>query len=161
RSGAGKSVALLHVLAQLHERCAATVLFLGGSVSKLANAIRWSREVRRPGRPVLIALDDPYTPAAQADAGAPFREALDELHEIRQSGDGASMPLLVCCGPTEQFERLREEQPDDIAVVLTSLPDEEAPDMAQLRAWYRDRTGENPPDIGDENVLMVQLFFQW
>lgn len=161
RSGAGKSVMLLNVLALLHERGVAVVLF-PSSVGQLPATVRWSRELHRPGgRPVVIALDDPYSPAAQVEASALWRDAIDELHEIRQAGDRSSMPLIVCCGPTEQAERLRDEMADDVAVTIDPLPHEGVSDFESLRNWYGERTGMSAPQVGNEDVLLVQLFFEW
>lgn len=161
RSGSGKSVALLHVLALLHERGNGPILWLGNKVGNLPAAIRWAREVRRPGQPVIIGIDDPYTPAVQGDAAAVWQEALAEIHESRESGDASSLPMVLCCGPTEQADRLRDEWSDDLIVVIDMLGREFSADIAELRTWYRERTGQAPPEVGDENILLVQLFFQW
>jgi predicted RNA-binding protein with RPS1 domain len=161
RSGSGKSVALLHVLTLLHERGHGPILWLGNKVGNLPASIRWARELRRPGQPVLIGIDDPYTPALQGDAAAIWQEALAELQESRESGDASSLPMIVCCGPTEQAERLQDEWSDDLLVVIEMLGRESSADIAELRAWYRARTGQEPPQVSDENILLVQLFFQW
>jgi len=161
RSGAGKSVALLHVLALLHERGLSPILWLGNKVANLPAAIRWARELRRPGQPVVVGIDDPYSPAAQSDASAIWREAFAELQESREAGDASSLPVIICCGPTEQADRLRSEWPDDVVVTLFTMRNESDADIMALREWYRARTGEEAPDVGDENVLLVQLFFQW
>lgn len=160
RSGAGKSVALLHVLSHLHQHGVATIV-QPPSVAHLAATIRWSREMHRSGLPMVIALDDPYAPSGQSDAATVWRDALDELHEVRQAGDGSSVPLLVCCGPSEQADRLQNDMPGDVSVLLDALPHEAPADLTALRQWYRDRTGCEPPGVGDENVLLVQLFFEW
>jgi hypothetical protein len=161
RSGAGKSVALLHVLALLHERGHGPILWLGNRVANLPAAIRYVHEVRRKDHPVVIAIDDPYAPATQGDMASVRQEALAELQESRESGDASSLPLIVCCGPTEQAERLRDEWSSDALVTIDPLGKESTPDLTALRAWYRARAGQDAPDIGDENVLLVQLFFQW
>ncbi|MEQ1514637.1 MAG: hypothetical protein ABL934_18430, partial [Lysobacteraceae bacterium] len=160
RSGAGKSVVLLQVLAHLHESGDFAILF-PPSVAHLPAAIRWSSEVKRAGRRAIIALDDPYAPAAQGDADALWRDALDELHAVRQAGNISAIPLMLCCGPTEQADRLRDDLPDDINLTLETLGLECHDDFLKLRVWYEQRTGKKPPQVGDENVLLVQLFFEW
>jgi hypothetical protein len=161
RSGAGKSVALLHVLAQLHERGFGPILFLGNKVSHLPAAIRWSQLIRKGSNPVLIAIDDPYSPAVQGEATTTWRAALAELEDARQAGNEASVPLILCCGPTEQADRLSEDFPDDVRLEMKELPPDQSLDLAYLRAWYRLREQKEPPETGDVNVLLVQLFFEW
>ena len=71
RSGCGKSVALLNVLAILHEAGHGPILYLGNKVDSFPDAISWSQYIvneERPECPVIIAIDDPYSPSAQQDA---------------------------------------------------------------------------------------------
>src|SRR5207253_11039817 len=46
-------------------------------------------------------------------------------------------------------------------VHIRDLPEEHPDDISQLRNWYVQRTRKSPPKIGDENILLVQLFFEW
>lgn len=160
RSGTGKSVMLLQLLARLHEQGHVSIL-LPSSVRQLPAAIAWARELGGPGRRVLIGIDDPHAPADQGDALGMWSKALDELHAARQSGEAWAIPLILCCGPTEQAEQLGAEMTDGVSVHIEALPDETPADIAELREWYRQRTGKEPPPVGDDNVLLVQLFFEW
>ncbi|MEA2237041.1 MAG: hypothetical protein QOC81_1765, partial [Thermoanaerobaculia bacterium] len=161
RSGTGKSVALLQVLSRIHAEQIGPILWLGPHIAALPEAIRWSQRVRRPGETVVIALDDPYAPAAQYDAVTLLQQAISELVTARQGDDPTELPVLLCCGPTEQAERFDRELADDIRLTREDLPHENSKDHATLRQWFRERTGSEPPEIGDGDVLLVQLFFEW
>lgn len=160
RSGAGKSVALIQVLAELHETGQFSIVF-PHAVSELPSAIRWSAQLLRAGKRVIIALDDPYTPGAQGDADSLWRDALGQLHSFRQSGDADAIPLVLCCGPTEQAERLASDLPDDVDVRTRPVENDGDVNLAELREWYRGRTGSAPPEIAAGDLLLVQLFFEW
>jgi len=161
RSGAGKSVALLHVLSILHEREHGPVLWLGNKTALLSAAMGRARTLRFRDSTAIIALDDPYAPEGQADAALVWREALATLEAVRQVSGASDLPLVICCGPSEQAERFREEFPDDIDVTLVEVPRETDADLVRLREWYRVRAEREPPEVGDQNVLLVQLFFEW
>nr|VFK24969.1 MAG: hypothetical protein BECKMB1821G_GA0114241_101066 [Candidatus Kentron sp. MB] len=161
RSGCGKSVALLHVLGGLHERGFAPFLFLGNRPELLPDAVRWCRNIQGLERQPLIALDDPYAPNAQEN-DALWDSALVELEDLRQQGNGEVLPLLVCCGPTEQAEQLQENNEEHLWLEIFELPREEPNEIRVLRGWYRARTGKEPPALEqDADVLLVQLFFEW
>ena len=161
RSGSGKSVALLHVLARLHADGHSPILWLGSNFQKLADAVAFGSHLRRPGQTTILALDDPYAPAAQHDAASIWQNATAQLLALRQRDDPSELPVLVTCGPTEQAERLQDDFPDELSLTIYPLPPESAADLEGLREWYRLRTGKDPPPVGDDNVLLVQLFFEW
>jgi hypothetical protein len=161
RSGCGKSIALLQTLARLHEDDGIPILWLGADISALPEAVRRARALRQAGDTVVIGVDDPYSPVAQNDAASLWQDAVAELMVSRQVADASEIPLLVCCGPTEQGERLAADLHDDVVVHQQQMPQETTDERETLRNWYRLRTGSEPPDVGDRNVLMVQLFFEW
>ena len=72
-----------------------------------------------------------------------------------------NLPVLICCGPTEQAERLERELSDDVPLTREDLPHENSTDREILRDWFRRRTGMEPPEMGGGDVLLVQLFFEW
>lgn len=160
RSGSGKSVALMHVLALLHESGFGSILWLGNKTELLRQAVPWALKLRAQNRQVIIGIDDPYAPNTQND-DLIWREALAVLESVRQGGDASALPLIMCCGPTEQAERMRKDLPEEVIVNLRELPKEDQEDIFQLRSWYIRRTKKSPPKVGDENVLLVQLFFEW
>jgi hypothetical protein len=161
RSGTGKSVALLQVLSRVHVEHIGPILWLGPHIAALSEAIRWAQRVRRPGETVIIALDDPYAPAVQSDTVTLFQQAISELTTARQGDDATELPVLLCCGPTEQAERLERELADDARLTREDLPHENSEDHETLRRWFKERTGNEPPEIGDGDVLLAQLFFEW
>ena len=161
RSGCGKSVALLHVLAGLHEQGFGPILWLANQPKLLPDAVRWCRNFQGPERQPLIALDDPYAPNVQEN-DALWDDALKELQDLRQQGNGEALPLIVCCGPTEQAEQLEENKEEHLRLERVDLPREEPEEIQLLRGWYRTRTGKEPPPFQqDADVLLVQLFFEW
>lgn len=123
--------------------------------------MRWCRHLQGPELQPLIAMDDPYAPDAQ-ETGALWNAALIELEDLRQQGEGDALPLVICCGPTEQAQRLADDYGTDLMLEQFDLPREQSHELDALRAWYRQRTNEDPPHLDrDEDVLLVQLFFQW
>jgi tetratricopeptide (TPR) repeat protein len=160
RSGSGKSVTLMHVLALLYEAGVGPVLWLGNKTDLLRLAIPWALKLSAKDRQVIIGIDDPYAPNTQSN-DVIWKEALAVLEGIRQSGDATALPLIVCCGPSEQAERMQKDLPEEVNVSLSELPEEGRDDIFQLRGWYAQRTKKAPPNIGNENILLVQLFFQW
>jgi len=71
------------------------------------------------------------------------------------------MPVVVCCGSSEQADYLQRELSDDINLRVYELPNETTDEVHELRTWYTNRTGRPPPDIGGDDILLVQLFFEW
>lgn len=160
RSGSGKSVALLHLLAHIHSQGNTHIFWIGPNVNLLRDAIQWATVLREQGREAVVAVDDPFAPATQDDAKV-WKDALASIESLRCEGEITGMPVLLCCGPTEHALKLEQAHPDDVSVQKALLPVEQQSDVDELRAWYRQRTGTEAPDVGDENVLLVQLFFQW
>jgi tetratricopeptide (TPR) repeat protein len=109
----------------------------------------------------VLAIDDPYQLGSPLEPATRWREALDAVADLRQDGFGQRLPLIVCCGPTEQANQLAEDFPDDLAVTVEIIGNESAEDYEQLRGWFTARTGDTPPPVAAQNLLMVQLFFEW
>lgn len=158
RSGCGKSVALLHVLSQLHQEGVGPILWLGNSINLLPEAIRRAASISAPNDQVIIAVDDPYAPRTQGD-GEPWREALAELNQLENRAV-ARLPLLICCGPTEQAHQLEHDFADDVRVHTLKVP-HSLTDRAAIESWFQLRTGAPPPDVGSGDLLPAQLFFEW
>lgn len=159
RSGCGKSVAMLHLLSRLHEERFATVIWLGSNVDLLPEAVRRAPWIARPGNQVVIAVDDPYSPRTQAGNREQWTKALAELEEQSVCKDQRP-PILLCCGPTEQANRLRYDVQDEINLHIQTLPYKLA-DLEELKVWYQQRTGKPPPAVDSGDILLVQLFFEW
>lgn len=158
RSGCGKSVALLHLLSRLHQEGIGPIVWLGSGVSRLAEAVRRVPSFAGKYQTVLIAVDDPYAPHTEGDDRT-WRDALSELETLQNRGR-TSLPILVCCGPSDQAERLSQEFTGEVAVHVLTV-ESALVDRKKLESWYRTRTGKNPPATGDGDVLLVQLFFEW
>jgi hypothetical protein len=158
RSGSGKSVLLVQFVSKLRAEGWDQIFWLGNKSRLLPGAARWAASSFISEGPPLIAIDDPYGP------GGPRHEAWDEflaeLNSVRQDDDPSAIPIVICCGPTEQAERLSREFPGELDVELVELQREPSEELEDLRAWYRARTGAEAPEA-EPNVLLVQLFFQW
>lgn len=162
RSGSGKSVALLHLLARLHEDGHSPIFWLGQRLSLLPHAMRLAIEASRQGKAPLIGLDDPYTPSVQDSARRDWEEAFAELQAYQDAAEEFSGPVLVvCCGPTEQASQFMADFPDDVEMRRLQVPHEQEREVSELRRWYKERTGQEPPEVGNDRVLLVQLFFEW
>jgi hypothetical protein len=158
RSGSGKSILLVQLVSKLRQEGWDPIFWLGNKARLLPDAVRWSSSSFSTEGPPLIGVDDPYGP------GGPHNEAweefLAELNSVRQGDDLSGIPIVVCCGPTEQAERLRDRFRGEIDLELFELPQEPLEELEELRDWYRGRTGAEAPEA-EPNVLLVQLFFQW
>lgn len=157
RSGTGKSIALLHVLAMLHaQENNRFIIWLDNNIDALPECFRWARPLLQDGREVLIGIDDPFPAGRENDLAGILNLARHELSGLR-------FPLIVCCGPAEQRLSFREQFGHLAAIFPVELPKETADDRALLWDWYQRRTGtkRSQPFSPDQDVLLVQLFFEW
>ncbi len=163
RSGSGKSVALLHLLTELHKaNDAQTIIWLGSRAHKLADAATWARPFFDEGREVIFAADDPFSVERQEATRDALVEAEAELSDIFPSDSEAPRPSFFFCGPTEQLRTFQERLSSQVRVKGWPLAIESREDIEELRIWYRRRTGRQDLAVGDDaDVLLVQLFFEW
>lgn len=158
RSGSGKSVVLLQLLAHLQRYGTQPVLWLRSEPELLPAALDWSLGFEPSA---IVAVDDPYSPGKESDVATSWARAARVVDARIDGGYEAALPTIVCCGPSEQAERLKRDLADRVRVNVWRPPREDPLGLADLRAWYEARTGTRPPDVGDDNVLLVQLFFEW
>jgi hypothetical protein len=164
RSGTGKSVALLHILAGLHsQENDRTIIWLGNDVARLPECSRWARPLLKDGRQVLIGIDDPFPADREYDLAAILSATRLELSALQSGEQDFHPPLIICCGPTEQRLGFRQQFADLASITTVELPKESADDRAALWDWYQHRTGEkrSQPYSPEQDVLLVQLFFEW
>lgn len=165
RSGAGKSVALLHVASLLHARRVGRVLWLGSDVRKLLAAARYAVRqapaLAADGRRVIAVLDDPYAPGEQASRAQTWSDALEIIQATELPGAAGSPLVVLCCGPTEQAERFRSVLSEHVDVRLRPLEREHPEELDTLRTWFRMRTDREPVEVVEDNFLLVQVLFQW
>jgi len=164
RSGAGKSAALLHLLAKLRaEDPQRLIVWLGPRSERFGDVLRRFRDVIEDGRQLIIAIDDPLAPDQQQAFIAAAQAAADEWTRLSGSGDGdptPQPPCLVCCGPTEQREFGEDNCYAELDITPWPLAPESAEDIEELAVWYTRRTGNSPPML-EGDVLLVQRFFEW
>ncbi|MGW0507072.1 hypothetical protein [Micromonospora sp. NPDC003241] len=163
RSGVGKSVLLLQFLADLHSGGIARVIWLGNNSALLSRAMEWVQRATEcdPDSDLLsvIAIDDPYQ-VSSTEGAAHWQDALAIVDDIRQRGEGDRLPLLVCCGPTEQAFNLSNDFVDDLIVRQSMVESKVAEDYNELKAWFSRRTGSELNQLQGPNQLLVQLLFE-
>jgi hypothetical protein len=167
RSGSGKSVALLYTLSILYKRGYEKILWLGhgASVSKLSAAFKYSKQLAKSnGHPILIGIDDPHIPGEQGDARQHWQDALNEITielQTNNTEDITSLPVIVCCSPTERKDIFQELNEVSAYIEIEFSPMTSGQeDHQKFRDWYRKRTEKEPPVNDDQNLLLVQLFFE-
>ncbi|MFC8044942.1 hypothetical protein [Nocardia sp. NPDC057353] len=159
-SGAGKSILLLQTLARLNASPQVTVLWLAEAVEGLPEAVRFAKAVSGLRR-VVIGLDDPLSRGID-EVSAYFRRAISELVPVRQHRQFDSLPIVVCCGPSEQLADFREQYDDEfeIKTLYHGIPSDDF--AGDLRTWYLRRTGDTRElPLREPNMLPLQLFFEW
>lgn len=157
-SGSGKSIALLHLLAQFHSEGHFPVLWLGNNIGRLPDLIPIAFRLSGTGSPV-IAIDDPYSPTQITDAKNIWNDVGAQLQELRDQGRNA---FLVCAGPTEQSDFLERDFPDYFQVRKHSLCLYDTPEaVEELKTFFTARTGVQPASKCEEDILLVQRMFQW
>ena len=166
RSGTGKSIALLYVLSQLFERGYDGILWVGhgDEIRNLPAAVSYALELRQTcDRQVIIGIDDPHIPASQNEASQYWQQAIDLLQQPMQEFEPENIPIVICCGPTEQKELFERDniRPDQIELYGELIPQASGEDYKLLCDYYRSRIGKEPPNTGDSNMLLTQLFFEW
>jgi hypothetical protein len=165
RSGSGKSAAILHLVARVHdEDPSRIIIWLGGEVDRFEDATDGMEESVRTGESVIFVLDDPYS----GDRSA-FERGVRRLQDIWQRArlsavDSATslpgVPMVLCCSPTEQLDMAEADCGDAITVCRAPLRQETREDLHELAVWYQLRTGTEPPRVGSDSLL-VQRFFEW
>jgi hypothetical protein len=161
RSGSGKSILLLELLAQIYRNDCAPIIWLGQHADNIVQGINLVQSMTNARPFSIIALDDPYSPNSSSLAYDCWRSILPNLHAARERGDYSAISIFICCGPTEQAERLYNDYPDQFNIKTWELPTESLSDFIELRTWFTTRTGREPPKLEDKNILLVQLFFEW
>lgn len=163
RSGAGKSAALLHLLAMLHANDPERVIvWLGSRPERVGEVIARFRDHVLAGRRLIIALDDPLAPDKQSQFAQAIQKAGEEWTRLHGQGDPDVLqtPVIICCGPTEQREYGSEVLYAELDIRAYPLPRERLEDLEELAHWYAKRTGRPAPDLSGD-VLLVQRFFEW
>ncbi|MFL0248091.1 hypothetical protein [Candidatus Clostridium stratigraminis] len=161
RSGSGKSVALLHVLSTIHEKGYGSVIWVGHQTSLLSAAVKYALELDNTSGIQIIGVDDPYVVGVENNVAQHWEEVFTILHSYRQNGNYKSLPIFIACGPTEQAYLFKDDYCEYLEFYIKELPQESNEEQLSIKNWYKERTGNEPPNIDDTNTLMVQQFFQW
>ncbi|MDP2815639.1 MAG: hypothetical protein Q8O19_03055, partial [Rectinemataceae bacterium] len=161
RSGCGKSVAMLQLMSKIYLNDIAPIIWAGQYAENIPDAIPLICQLAADHEFSIIAIDDPFSPNLHSATASSWSKLLPTLYMAREHGQYAKIPIFICCGPTEQAYRLMDEYPDDFVVKICEVPTETDRDYEELRDWFLLRTGMAPPEIENNNTLLVQLFFEW
>ena len=164
RSGCGKSVALLHLLANIKQQdAAATVIWCERQPNRLEQASPWFSELLQENENLFIAFDDPFTFNQQAAMETQLEWLSIQLEQAREENSQSQVPFLICCGPDEQLQWFEDHCDNYVDVHPFRLAPESDDDHQELRDWYQMRTGKTLPidEGGSQEQLLVQTLFQW
>jgi hypothetical protein len=158
-SGSGKSILALQLLAQLNMRASTTVIWLGASIERLTDAMRYAKRIS-VDRTVFVGLDDPF--AAGKSSVAHWKAALAELSQLRHAGNLSLLPVVFCCGTSDQLETFRQSCSSEAALAVRLLEPPTPERRRYLGQWFFDRTGNEANTYDDDQaILPAQLFFEW
>jgi hypothetical protein len=163
RSGAGKSVALLHLLSMIKSGSRETIVVsLGDKPSSLREFFPYLDEVCTKHKQCLLSFDDPYIYERQEEFDHNISLLSVLAERLAERGLEESIPYVVCCGPDEQLEWCEESLGDYIAIEKYRLKNETEEDIEEVKEWFEARTGLTIDKGGDASEkLLVQSMFEW
>jgi hypothetical protein len=159
--GAGKSVALLQVLARVHAGNRHRVFYAGTVHGGLARSVDWALGQADEGSPTVIGIDDPYPAANGRRLDSTWDEVVARLEPLRHAGDYGMLPLIVAAGTEEQERRLAEDFADHLDIHEVQLAPETTASVASLARWFEQRTGKPVEGSADPSEPLVHLVFEW
>ena len=92
RSGSGKSVLLLQILAGLVGKGVGPLLWLGNRRHQLPDAMKWSTLAAERGAEPIIVMDDPFAPGDQGAVATHWQRAIDYVDVARDEQDVVPNP---------------------------------------------------------------------
>lgn len=157
RSGEGKSVLLLQLIAEFLKSVEATPtlqLQSGNDLPRLIETVPEPRQLSDPARSHIFAvIDDVYD----------LRDHEGWGDEIRNACSLRTPPLaIITCGPTEQREQFTSHLIGQFNVAYFEVPILGRDECFEFLAWYEARTGKSRDlnNLTTENVLLVQFIFE-
>ena len=121
RSGSGKSVALLHLLASLHSDGTGPIIWLGHRVNQLSDAFSASLRLSLPQSSPIIGVDDPFVPGDEQELARQWERVFSIFHPHQQIGTNTRTPVFIVCGPTEQAHAYQEHFGDELDLRIMVL----------------------------------------
>jgi len=138
RSGAGKSVILLHTIEKLVYE-GFNVLWLKGNSELLEPTLRVFKEAHKQDLPDFIAIDDLY------DHDARNRIDLNRLGEFIDESENQNWPIILTCGPTEFADSFEEDATyRGFNLNRYQIVPLAAKEAEEVEVWYQQRTGKPP-----------------
>jgi hypothetical protein len=157
RSGSGKSVLLLQLMASLVGDGARVVWLRdrGGELLGLLKQV----EVHAPtGGPEFVFIDDLYDPQGRS------RLDLDEIVSLITHRPDVNWPVVVTCGPPEFHQALADDSGGrGIRLYSWRIPAVDTQESTVLQHWFTERTGRQPltgPAFEQDEGLIVSMMFE-
>ena len=157
RSGSGKSVLLLQLMAIL-AREGARVVWLRDRPAELLGLLRRIEANAQNREPEYIFVDDFYDPQGRT------RLDLDEIVSLTTHRPEVNWPLVVTCGPPEfQQDLVDDAGAHGFKLHPWRIPSVDTTESQTLRQWFNRRTGRTAipgPAFKQEQGLMVSMMFE-
>jgi hypothetical protein len=153
-SGSRKSVTLLRLLGTLN-RTPGTSVFLASDLGFSIADNGLAALLTDQRRVTFVGLDDPGfrgQTASWIDLRTAWTPTLHALASVR-------LPVLLCCGPIEALNKLRQDWPTTNVEVHTIQPTTEST-YRELNAWALTRSGKGLIPY-QAHLLPSDYFFQW
>ncbi len=157
RSGEGKSILLLQLIAQFQgsvESAPLVHLQSGNDLPELLEAAP-ERDVLSDsqfGR-IFAAVDDLFD----------LRDREDWGEKVQNACSLRTPPVaIITCGPTEQREQFASLMSDQFEVSYFDVPQLDLGECREFLVWYEARTGQSRDmsQLTTENALLVQVMFE-
>ena len=157
RSGSGKSVLLLQLMATL-VRDGARVVWLRDRPRELLGLLRQIEAFAPTRGPEYIFVDDFYYPQGRTQID------LTEIVSLTTHRPDVNWPVVVTCGPPEfQQDLIDDAGAHGIRLSSWRIPAVDSTESLALQNWFSQRTGRTShpgPAFRQEQGLIVSMMFE-
>lgn len=157
RSGSGKSVLLLQLMALL-VREGARVVWLRDRGGELFGLLKQIEAHAPTGGPEYVFIDDLYNPQGRS------RLDLDEIVSLITYRPDVNWPVVLTCGPPEFHQALADDSAGrGIRLYPWRVPAVNVEESEVLQCWFSERTGRQPlpgPAFEQDEGLIVSMMFE-
>ncbi len=157
RSGSGKSVLLLQLMASL-VRDGSRVVWLRDRAGELLELLKQIEAHAPTDGPEYVFIDDLYAPEGRSLMD------LNEIGSLITHGTKVNWPVVVTCGPPEFHQALADDSGRrGIRLHPWRIPAVDAEESKVLQRWFNERTGHQPlpgPAFEQDEGLIVSMMFE-